>query len=98
MFLYIPYKWSSLQFLSNQLNITFTLVSSYTPVMAERPKEYDINSYGDYELALVISITQITIFVYWTSTQKIYVIINNICSLQLMGMIACVVIKMIYRL
>lgn len=87
-----------MQFLSNQLNITFTLVSSYTPVMAERPKEYDIKSYGDYEIALVISITQITIFVHWTSTQKIYVISNNICSLQLMGMIACIVIKIIYRL
>jgi len=66
--------------------------------MAERPKEYDVNSYGDYELALVISITQIAILIYLTSTQKIYVISNNICSLQLMYVLACVVIKTIYRL
>jgi len=41
-----------MQFLSNERNITFTLVSSYTSVMPERPKEYDVNSYEIDQLAL----------------------------------------------
>jgi hypothetical protein len=75
----MSYKWHSR---SNELNLTFTLVSSYTPVMAERPKEYDVNSYGVYELTLLYRLHRLF---FLTSTQRVYVINNNVFSLQIDG-------------
>jgi hypothetical protein len=62
--------------------------------MAESPKEYDVNSYGVYDLAIFDRLHRLFLSIFKVHI-KIYVISN---SLQLMVMIACVVIKMISRL
>jgi hypothetical protein len=64
--------------------------------MAEGPKEYDANSYGDYELVLVYRLHRLLFFLF-NFHMKMYVISMNIYRFQLMGMIASVVIKMISR-
>jgi len=62
--------------------------------MAECPTDYDHNSYEVYELELLYRLNRLFLFIF-SFHVKIYVISNNICILQLMGVIACAVIKMI---